>query len=124
VADAATGSSSGLLGLIATRSADAEEVLRQYCVPLSLLAHANLRVALAGEGLGASEGSRNVAFRVRAGGTPDVPDGSTLLTVPDSSPGSTAIEGYSPAFARPPDDIAGNTQRREDLSPFGHRLLL
>ena len=90
-------------GETATSSADAEEVLRQYRAPLSLLAPANLRVALAGESLGGSEGSRNVTFRVRAGGTPDVPDGTTLLTVPDTSSGSTAVVGDSPAFARPSD---------------------
>src|SRR5215471_12456773 len=69
-------------GEAATSSLGTEEVLRQYHVPLALLTPASLRVALSGEGRGPAA-SRNTTFRVRSGGSPDQPDGTALLTVPD-----------------------------------------
>ena len=82
----------------------AEEVLRQYRVPLALLAPASLRVALAGEGRGPAA-ARNVTFRVRTGGAPDQPDGTALLTVQDVGPGDAVVSADSPAFARPTDPV-------------------
>jgi len=89
-------------GQVASSSVDAEEVLRQYRVPLALLAPANLRVALAGEGRG-SEGPRNVTFRVRAGGAADQPDGTALLTVQDVGPEDAVVSADSQGFTRPSD---------------------
>jgi hypothetical protein len=89
-------------GEVASSSLGAEEVLRQYQVPLALLAPASLRVALAGEGRGPAA-PRNVTYRLRAGGAPDQPDGAALLTVLDVGPGDAAVSADSPAFARPTD---------------------
>src|SRR5262249_3940580 len=66
----------------ATSSVGTEEVLRQYRVPLALLAPASLRIALSGEGRGPAA-ARNVTFRVRSGGTADQPDGTALLAMQD-----------------------------------------
>lgn len=85
---------------MATSSPTDEEVLRQYRVPLALLSPASLRVALTGEGRGPAT-PRNVTFRVRTGGTPDHPDGTTLLAVQDVGPGDAPVSADSPAFARP-----------------------
>jgi hypothetical protein len=89
-------------GQVASGSPGAEEVLRQYRVPLALLAPASLRVALAGEGRGPAA-ARTVTFRVRAGGTPDVADGAELLIAPDVGPGDASLSADSPPFARPAD---------------------
>lgn len=90
-------------GQAATSAPNAEEVLRQYRVPLALLAPASLRVALAGEARGPSETGRNVTFRVRAGGAPDAPDGTELLAVSDAGPGNAPIYADSSSFPRPTD---------------------
>jgi len=89
-------------GQVAASSVGTEEVLREYHLPLALLAPANLRVALAGEGRG-SAGARNVTFRVRAGGAADQPDGTALLTIQDVGPGDAVVSADSQAFARPID---------------------
>jgi len=90
-------------GEIATDSNTDEEVLRQYRVPLALLTPASLTVTLAGESRGPAR-ARQVTFRVRAGGTPDLADGIELLTVEDTGPGDVAILGRSAAaFVRPTD---------------------
>src|SRR5256885_9012366 len=89
-------------GEVASSSPAAEEVLRQYRVPLALLAPGNLRVALAGEGRGPAV-ARNVTFRIRSGGAADTPDGTTLLTAQDAGPGDAAVSADSPGFARPTD---------------------
>ncbi len=89
-------------GQVATSALGTEEVLRQYRLPLALLAPASLRIALAGEGRGPAT-ARNVTFRVRAGGAPDQPDGTELLSVPDVGPGDVTVSADSPAFARPTD---------------------
>jgi len=86
----------------ATSSVGTEEVLRQYHVPLALLAPASLRVALSGEGRGPAA-ARNVTFRVRSGGTADQPDGTALLMVQDVGPGSAAVSADSDPFVRPTD---------------------
>ena len=86
----------------ASSSPIAEEVLRQYRVPLALLAPGNLRVALAGEGRGPAA-ARNVTFRVRTGGAADQPDGTALLTVQDVGPSDAAVSTDSVSFARPTD---------------------
>ena len=79
-----------------------EEVLRQYRVPLALLTAASLGVTLAGESRGLA--ARQVTFRVRAGGTPDQPDGTELLAIQDVGPGDVGIAGRSTtAFPRPTD---------------------
>src|SRR5579871_81164 len=84
----------------ATSSADGEEVLRQYHVPLALLSPAALRVTLTGESLG-PEGARKVTYRVRAGGTVDQPDGDVLLAAEDDGPGNAAVDADSAPFPRP-----------------------
>lgn len=89
-------------GEVASSSHSAEEVLRQYRVPMAVLAAGNLRVALAGEGRGPAA-ARNVTFRVRSGGTGDQPDGTALLTVQDIGPGDAAVSADSDPFARPTD---------------------
>ena len=89
-------------GQVASTSTSAEEVLRQYRVPLALLAPANLRVALTGESRGPAS-ARNVTFRVRAGGATDQPDGTALLTVQDAGPGDVILSADSPAVPRPTD---------------------
>ena len=86
----------------ASSSTGVEEVLRQYHVPLALLAPASLRVALTGEGRGPAA-TRNVTFRVRAGGAADQPDGTALLTVQDVGPADAVVSADSPPFARPTD---------------------
>ena len=91
-------------GQVSTSDTSAEEVLRQYRVPLALLTAANLRVTLSGEGRG-SAGPRNVTFRLRTGGSPDAPDGVEALTLHDVGPGDVAFSASSPAFARPSDPI-------------------
>lgn len=73
-------------GQVASVAAGTEEVLRQYLVPLALLAPARLRVALTGQARGPAA-ARNVTFRLRAGGAVDQPDGNALLTVQDVGPG-------------------------------------
>jgi len=83
-------------------STGVEEVLRQYHVPLALLAPASLRVALTGEGRGPAA-ARNVTFRVRAGGAADQPDGTALLTVQDVGPADAVVSADSPPFVRPTD---------------------
>jgi hypothetical protein len=88
---------------IETTSVSDEEVLRQYRVPLALLSSPTLRATLAGEGRGNGEGSRKVFYRVRAGGTPDQPDGNALLSIEDDGPGSVPVETESTPFARPSD---------------------
>ena len=90
-------------GEVATSSSDGEQVLCQYHVPLSLLAPATLKVALAGESRAAGEGSRSVTYRVRADGVPDAPDGTVLLTVSETASGDATITADSPAFPRPND---------------------
>src|SRR5882724_1896323 len=87
-------------GEAASSSSSAEEVLRQYHVPLALLAPGSLRVALAGEGRGPAA-ARNVTFRVRSGGAAAQPDGAALLTVEDIGPGDAVISADSPGFPRP-----------------------
>ena len=89
-------------GQVASSSTSAEEVLRQYRVPLALLAPPSLRVALSGEGRGPAS-ARNVTFRVRAGGAADQPDGTVLLTVQDVGPGDVLVSADSPAVPRPTD---------------------
>src|SRR5215831_7320046 len=89
-------------GEVASTSPGAEEVLRQYHVPLALLAPGNLRVAIAGEGRGPAA-ARNVTFRVRAGGAADQPDGAALLTVQDLGPSDAVVSADSDPFARPTD---------------------
>src|SRR5499427_450684 len=89
-------------GEVASSSPSAEEVLRQYRIPLALLAPGNLRVAIAGEGRGPAA-ARNVTFRVRSGGAADQPDGAALLTVQDVGPSDAVVSANSPAFARPTD---------------------
>src|SRR5438270_7804816 len=89
-------------GEVASSSPGVEEVLRQYRVPLALLAPGNLRVALAGEGRGPAA-ARNVTFRVRSGGTADAPDGTALLTTQDVGPGDVGLSTDSPGFVRPTD---------------------
>jgi hypothetical protein len=89
-------------GQAATSSLGTEEVLRQYRMPLALLAPASLRVTLAGEARGPAA-ARNVIFRIRTGGAPDQPDGTEILTVPDVGPGDVAVSADSPPFARPSD---------------------
>lgn len=89
-------------GEVSTSDSSAEEVLRQYRVPLALLATLSLRVALAGEGRGGLA-ARNVTFRIRSGGAPDQPDGTELLAVHDTGAGDTSIAGDSLPFARPSD---------------------
>src|SRR3954447_15783511 len=86
----------------ASSSTGVEEVLRQYHLPLALLAPASLRVALTGEGRGPAA-ARNVTFRVRAGGTADQPDGTALLTVQDIGPADAVVSADSAPFARPTD---------------------
>jgi hypothetical protein len=86
----------------ASSSTGVEEVLRQYHVPLALLAPASLRVALTGEGRGPAA-ARNVTFRVRVGGAADQPDGTALLTVQDVGPADAVVSADSPPFARPTD---------------------
>ena len=89
-------------GEVSTSLPAGEEVLRQYRVPLALLAPAALRLALTGQSRG-SEGARNVTYRVRSGGTPDLPDGDLLLSLEDNGPGDTTITTDSAPFARPSD---------------------
>ena len=89
-------------GEAASSSPSTEEVLRQYRVPLALLAPGNLRVALAGEGRGPAA-ARNVTFRVRSGGTADHPDGTALLTVQDVGANDAVVSADSDPFARPTD---------------------
>jgi hypothetical protein len=89
-------------GEMETTSATDEEVLRQYRVPLALLASGTLRATLAGEGRG-GEGTRKVFYRVRAGGTADNVDGNVLLSIEDDGPGAVSIEADSAPFARPGD---------------------
>jgi hypothetical protein len=115
----ATEASLAEAGEVGTSSMDAEEVLRQYYVPLALLAPANLKVALAGEGRGSSEGSRNVTYRVRAGGQPDIPDGDVLLTLPDSASGDSILSADSASFARPgtPSTLIKVTGQGDGISP-------
>ena len=89
-------------GQVASVAAGNEEVLRQYRVPLALLAPANLRVALNGQARGPAA-ARDVTFRLRAGGAADQPDGTALLTVQDLGPGDAVVWADSPAFPRPTD---------------------
>jgi len=90
-------------GQVTTDSNGTEEVLRQYRVPLALLTPASLGVTLTGESRGPT-GPRQVTFRVRAGGTPDQPDGIELLAIQDVGPGDIGIAGRSAApFAHPTD---------------------
>jgi hypothetical protein len=100
---APTDVSIGEEGQVASSSPSGEEVLRQYRVPLALLAPASLRLALAGEGRGPTETGRNVTFRVRAGGAPDVADGTEVLAVPDLGPSDAPVYADSAPFPRPTD---------------------
>ena len=86
-------------GQAATSSLGTEEVLRQYRMPLALLAPASLRVTLAGR---PGPGARNVTFRSAPAAhpiNPTVPDPHR----PDVGPGDVAISADSPPFARPSD---------------------
>ncbi len=90
-------------GEVTTDSNTNEEVLRQYRVPLVLLTPVSLGLTLAGESRGPAT-ARQVTFRVRAGGTPDQPDGAELLAIQDVGPGDVGIVGRSTAaFPRPTD---------------------
>jgi hypothetical protein len=89
-------------GEVSTNDTTVEEVLRQYRVPLALLATPSLRVALTGEGRG-SPAARNTTFRIRSGGAPDQPDGIELLVVHDAGPGDAIIASDSTPFVRPAD---------------------
>jgi hypothetical protein len=88
-------------GGASTGDTSVEEVLRQYRVPLALLAAPTLRVALTAEGRGAA--ARNVIFRLRTGGAADHPDGTELLVAHDLGPGDAPITADSAPFARPTD---------------------
>src|SRR6266700_6545670 len=85
---------------VASATVATEEVLRQYFVPLAILAPASLRVALTGQCRGPAA-ARNVTFRVRAGGGADQADGTALLVVQDVGPGDAIVTSDSAAFPRP-----------------------
>jgi len=78
-------------------------VLRQYRVPLAVLASPSLVVTLVGNTNPPPAAPRNLTFRVRGGGSPGLPDGDLLLAVPqDATAGQVAV-GTSTPFARPTD---------------------
>src|SRR3954470_2787065 len=109
----------------ATSSLGTEEVLRQYRMPLALLAPASLRVTLAGEARGPAA-ARNVTFRLRTGGAPDQPDGTEILTVPDVGPSDVAVAADSPPFARPsePSTLVKLTGQGDGATPAALRNLV
>jgi hypothetical protein len=84
---------------ISTTSLTDEELLHQYRVPLTLLGQPSLRVTLVGDAAPPSE-ARQVTFNVRAGGSPDLPDGTLLLAVPHDASGGLVV-GTSAPFVRP-----------------------
>lgn len=89
-------------GKVSTTSLVAEEVIRQYRVPLSLLNAPSLAVTLTGDAGPASEG-KQLTFNVRAGGRPDLPDGDVLLAVTQNGSTDGPIAGTSASFGRPGD---------------------
>jgi hypothetical protein len=101
---AATGATLSIpeAGQVSTTTPTAEEVLRQYRVPLSLLPLPTLSVTLSADASPPSE-SKTVTFNVRAGGTEGQPDGDVLLTVSNDGSTGGAITGTSAPFLRPSD---------------------
>lgn len=89
-----------------TTSPTDEEVLRQYHVPLSLLASINLGLSMAGQSIRRdAEFPRPATFRVRLGGDIDQPDGEEVLTVSDGGLLDGVFSQDSPPFFRPTTPI-------------------
>jgi hypothetical protein len=102
---------------VGSTSLASEEVLRQYRVPLSLLGQPSLLVTLVGDAAPPSE-ARHVTFSVRAGGSPDLPDGAVLLTVNHDASGGIVV-GTSVPFLRPtePSTLIKITAQGDGLVP-------
>jgi hypothetical protein len=102
VVDAGAGATLSIpeAGKVSTTTATDEEVLRQYRVPLAALQAPRLVVTLSGDASPPTE-SQKVAFNVRVGGTPGLPDGTVLVTVTNDGTTGGVVSGTSAPFPRP-----------------------